>query len=68
MPCACQEVDSKVEHLENLEILHNFEEEEETGESSEEDLTYDSLTEDINNIVEEEHKNSATIRSTRKTF
>jgi len=48
VPCVCQEVDSKVEHLE---------EEEETGESSEEDLKYDSLTEDLNKIAEEEHKN-----------
>jgi len=48
VPCVCQEVDSKVEHLE---------EEKETGESSEEDLKYDSLTEDVNKIAEEEHKN-----------
>ena len=50
-------VDTNVEHLGNLEILHNFEVEEETEPSLEEDLTYDALTEDVNNIAEGEHTN-----------
>ena len=58
MPCACEEVDSNVEHILNVNILHILEKEEETGESENEvdlELT-DSLIEEFD-IDEEEHEN-----------